>query len=135
VNSECRIKKLGWGFGRCNQFCDHCYNSSKRHAPEYTFNQLKTVADKVCIHVDDINYGTGEFFMNPNSTDLCEYIADTYLHVKQAITSNGSTIVMMRPEKVKRLFHDVDISLDFPDEKNIVVFVIMEEHGNGLWMH
>lgn len=111
------IRKVGWGFGRCNQRCRHCYNASKPNAPQYTFAQLKGIADKVCPHITDINYGTGEFFVNPNSTDLCEYVADAYPHVAQAVTSNGSTIVMMRPEKVKRLFHDVDISLDFPDEK------------------
>lgn len=110
------IRKLGWGFGRCNQRCKHCYNASKPHAPVYEFSQLKQVADKVCPVISDINYGTGEFFVNPNTTDLCEYIADIYPHVHQALTTNGSTVVMMRPEKVARLFHDVDVSLDFPDE-------------------
>ncbi|MFC1644471.1 radical SAM/SPASM domain-containing protein [Patescibacteria group bacterium] len=117
MKSVSEIKKIGWGFGRCNQFCKHCYNASSSRAPEYTFAQLKFVADKICSYVDEINYGTGEFFINPNSVDLCEYITDSYPRIKQAITSNGSTIVMMRPEKIGRLFHDVDISLDFPEEK------------------
>lgn len=111
------IKKLGWGFGRCNQRCKHCYNASKSQGPAYTFAQLRAVADKVCPGITDINYGTGEFFVNPNSVDLCEYIADTYPYISQAVTSNGSTIVMMRPEKIRSLFHDVDVSLDFPDER------------------
>lgn len=111
------IKKLGWGFGRCNQRCKHCYNASKPKAPEYTFEQLRTVADKVCPVIKDINYGTGEFVFNPNTLDLAEYVAETYPHVHQALTTNGTTIVMMRPAKVKRLFHDVDVSLDFPSEE------------------
>lgn len=109
------IKKVGWGFGRCNQFCEHCYNASKPKAPEYTFAELKAVADKICPFITDINYGTGEFVINPNTPDLAEYVADTYPHVAQAVTSNGYSIVALRPEKVKRLFHDVDVSLDFPD--------------------
>lgn len=108
------IKKIGWGFGQCNQHCKHCYNASKPTGPKFTFSQLKYVADKVCPHIDDINYGTGEFYFNPNTLDLAEYVREAYPHIHQALTTNGSTVVMMRPEKVAKLFHDVDVSLDFP---------------------
>lgn len=111
------IRKLGWGFGRCNQFCKHCYNASKPVAAEYTFKQLKQIADKVCPDISDINYGTGEFFSNPNTLFLADYIKKQYPKVKQALTSNGSTVIMINPEKILTIFHDVDVSLDFPDKK------------------
>jgi len=115
--SENGIKKIGWGFGRCNQHCVHCYNASKPTGPEYTFEQLRKIADKICPQIEDINFGTGEFFFNPNTLDLAEYIKEKYPYVHQALTTNGSTVVMMRPEKIAKLFHDVDVSLDFPSEE------------------
>ncbi len=110
------IKKVGWGFGRCNQKCKHCYNNSKATGDIYTFSQLKNVADKICPFIEDINFGTGEFIFNPNTLDLAEYIKDKYPKIKMSVTSNGSTIVMMRPKKIKKIFNDVDVSLDFPDK-------------------
>ncbi|MDD3006695.1 MAG: radical SAM protein [Candidatus Pacebacteria bacterium] len=112
-----KIKKVGWGFEICNMHCRHCYNSSTERGCKYTFEQLKEIADKICPQIEDINFGTGEFICNPNALDLARYIKDTYPHVKMAVTSNGSTIVQMEPEEVKRLFSDIDISLDYPDEK------------------
>lgn len=109
------IKKIGWGFGRCNQFCKHCYNASSWRAPAHKFAVLKAIADKICPHITDINYGTGEFIVNPNALDLARYIHDAYRHVSQSVTSNGSTIMLMPGRDIKTLFHDVDISLDFPD--------------------
>ncbi len=110
------IKKVGWGFGRCNQFCKHCYNASTAKAPQYSFATLKEIADKICLEITDINFGTGEFIVNPNALLLARYIREKYPHIVQAVTSNGSTIIQMAPTEIKHLFHDVDISLDFPSE-------------------
>ncbi len=110
------IKKIGWGFGRCNQFCRHCYNASSWKAPAHDFETLKAVADKICPQITDINYGTGEFIVNPNALDLAKYIHAAYPKISQAVTSNGSTIIVMPGEDIKALFHDIDISLDFPSE-------------------
>lgn len=109
------IQKIGWGFGRCNQFCKHCYNASSWKAPAHDFAVLKTIADKICPHITDINYGTGEFIVNPNALGLARYIHDVYPHISQSVTSNGSTVMAMREFDIKTLFHDIDISLDFPD--------------------
>lgn len=110
------IRKIGWGFGRCNQFCRHCYNASSWKAPTHSLEVLKAIADKICPQITDINYGTGEFIVNPHALELAKYIHDNYPDVSQAVTSNGSTIVLMSWQDIKTLFHDVDVSLDFPSE-------------------
>lgn len=109
------LKSIGWGFGICNMKCKHCYGASTSASHEYTFDELALIADKICPEIGDINYGTGEFAFNPNAVALAEYISGRYPHVKQAVTSNGSTPLFMNPELFKKIFHDVDISLDFAD--------------------
>lgn len=113
-----KINKLGWGFGLCNMNCEHCYNSSSMacEIPRYTFSELKFVADKVCPFIKDINFGTGEFAINPGTIELVEYIAEHYSSVNMSVTSNGWSIIAIQPSKIKRLFHDIDISIDFPSE-------------------
>jgi len=109
------LKSIGWGFGVCNMHCKHCYGASSARAEEHTFAELTAIADKICPTITDINYGTGEFIFNPNAVELARYIVRNYPHVKQAVTTNGATIIMMDPAEVKRIFHDIDISIDFPD--------------------
>lgn len=114
-----KLKKVGWGFGLCNMRCEHCYNASSDCAliPRYSFQELKGVADKICPATRDINFGTGEMICNPNVLELVYYIAGTYGHIDMSVTSNGYTVVEMNPVEVKRLFNDVDISIDFPDKE------------------
>ncbi len=109
------LKSIGWGFGVCNMHCKHCYGASSSRAEEHTFTELAAIADKICPTITDINYGTGEFIFNPNAVELARYIARNYPNVKQAVTTNGATAIMMDPAEVKRIFHDIDISIDFPD--------------------
>ena len=113
-----KLKKIGWGFGLCNMNCEHCYNNSCAgdSVPRYTLGQLIDVADKICPHIRDINFGTGEVICNPNVIRLIHYITDTYPHIDIAITSNGYTIVKMNLIDIKRRLSDVDISIDFPDK-------------------
>ncbi|MBU1613616.1 radical SAM protein [Patescibacteria group bacterium] len=115
------IRKLGWGFGRCNQQCKHCYNASKPQAPEFTFAELKAVADKVGPFVSDINFGTGEFVVNPNTHDLGAYLRDAYPRVNLALTTNGYSVVALRPETIKALFHDVDVIIYFFCDKRLAL--------------
>lgn len=111
------ITKIGWGFGRCNQFCRHCYNASSMRSPSHALALLTSIADKICPTLSDINFGTGEFIVNPNALALARYIRERYQHVALAVTSNGSTIMEMDSADITSLFHDVDISLDFPSEE------------------
>jgi len=83
-------------------------------APSYSLEELIAVADKICPEISDINYGTGEFCFNPYALELAKYIHENYPDVHQAVTSNGATLLLIDAEKL-HYFHDVDISLDFPD--------------------
>lgn len=107
------ITKIGWGFGRCNQHCRHCYNASSWAAPSHSLKQLVTIADKICPTITDINYGTGEFAVNPNALELARHIDQSYPPLKQALTTNGSSVLYLTDVDLHR-FHDIDISLDFP---------------------
>ena len=110
------LKKIGWGFGGCNMGCEHCYNASQLVADDCPkFTDLKKVADKLCPQITDINYGTGEFDFNPNALGLARYIRNEYPHIKQAVTTNASTLMLLQPVEIKYLFHDIDISLDYPN--------------------
>jgi mycofactocin biosynthetic radical S-adenosylmethionine protein MftC len=120
-------KSIGWGLGRCNMNCEHCYNSSCCWSPQYSFEDLKKIADRICPNVSTINYGTGEFAMNKNAFNLARYIKETYPHISQAVTTNGATIALgkpraisryfteITPSEIKEIFHDLDISLDYAD--------------------
>ena len=112
-----RIKKIGWGLGLCNMNCRHCYNRSgdENSVPRYTLGQLIDVADRICPHIRDINFGSGELACNPNAIELVHYITDKYPHIDLAVTSSGYTIVKMDPIDIKRRLSDVDVSIDFPD--------------------
>ncbi len=109
-------KNVGWGFGDCNMNCKHCYNASCPQAPEYKFEELEEIADRICPEISNLNYGTGEFIFNPHVLKLARYISKEYQEIKQALTTNGSSFILMGPEKAKEIFHDIDVSLDFPEE-------------------
>jgi radical SAM protein with 4Fe4S-binding SPASM domain len=112
-----KIKKIGWGFGVCNMNCEHCYNRSgaESSVPRYTLGQLIDVADKICPHIRDINFGSGEFACNPNTIELVHYIVNKYPHIDLALTSSGYSVVKMDLIDIKRMLCDVDVSIDFPD--------------------
>ena len=109
------LSRVGWGFGGCNMHCEHCYNASVLESHACDFETLKKVADKICPRIRDINFGTGEFSFNPNTLKLARYIKAAYPQVRQALTSNGTTVLLVQPEELPKLFHDIDISLDFPN--------------------
>ncbi len=114
-----QFKKIGWGFGRCNLKCRHCYNASDgTRAPAWPLEQLQAIADRLIntFRIQDINYGTGEFCLNPNALPLARYIHHQYPRIHQAVTSNGFSVLQLSDANL-RIFHDIDISIDFPDEK------------------
>lgn len=109
-------KSVGWGFGRCNMNCRHCYNASGNISPQHGFEELKKIADRICSKTDSINYGTGELGFNMCAISLAEYIREKYPHIKQSLTTNGVTIKFLDGNsQLKNIFHDVDFSIDLPD--------------------
>ncbi|MCX6744263.1 MAG: radical SAM protein [Candidatus Parcubacteria bacterium] len=115
MNPACELKNIGWGFGVCNMKCRTCYSAACKRATEYSFEELKAAADKLCPHIRSINYGTGEFIFNAHVTALAEYIAANFPRIEQAVTSNGTTVMLLGSDKLKQMFHDIDISIDFPN--------------------
>ncbi|OGZ32440.1 MAG: hypothetical protein A2V69_02370 [Candidatus Portnoybacteria bacterium RBG_13_40_8] len=113
-----KIKKIGWGFGRCNMNCQHCYNASRKTLIKYKFSDLKRIADKICQQdITDINFGTGEFLMNSNALRTAQYINKKYPYIKLGLTTNGFSVVYMNEKILKKLFHDIDVSIDFPEKE------------------
>jgi radical SAM protein with 4Fe4S-binding SPASM domain len=112
-------KSIGWGFGRCNMGCRHCYAASGNACPQYVLKRLGKIADKICPEADAINYGTGEFVFNMSAFMLARYITERYPHVAQSVTTNGATVMIIKElwgtEALKKNFHDIDFSIDFPD--------------------
>lgn len=123
MNTGSKIKKIGWGFGRCNMSCKHCYNASQKNLIEYKFDNLKKTADEICgQNITDINFGTGEFLFNPNALKIAKYINKKYPHVRLGLTTNGYSAVFMEEKILKKLFHDIDVSIDFPDKEKHNLF-------------
>lgn len=95
--------------------CRHCYNASGKNLIRYEYDDLKKIADKICRqNITDINFGTGEFLINPNALKIAEYIHRCYPEVKLGLTTNGFSVVSMNKKVLKRIFHDIDVSVDFP---------------------
>jgi mycofactocin biosynthetic radical S-adenosylmethionine protein MftC len=105
---------VGWGFGKCNMRCKHCYSESGPVCPQYDLSLLKMIADKICPDISAVNYGTGEFGFNLNTFQLLQYIHEQYPQVYQAVTSNGSTGFLLTRAQLM-MFNDLDFSVDFPD--------------------
>lgn len=113
-----KIKKVGWGFGSCNMNCRHCYNASTQSMIRHSYEKLKIIADKICDQgITDINFGTGEFIINPNALKIAKYIKKKYPDIALGLTSNGYSVINMEKKILKKLFHDIDISVDFPEKE------------------
>lgn len=113
---------LGVGFTNiCNMNCDFCYSKNNR---EYSFRQplhvWKDFFMKNGPYLKSINYGTGENALEDDWFELIEFIADTFPHITQAVTTNGSLAHILESDKNKeRVFlkaiEEVDVSLDYVD--------------------
>lgn len=118
TDTKNHILKIGWGLGNCNMSCRHCYNASGGTRIDYSFSDLKAIADRICRQgITDINFGTGEFLLNANSLKLALYLRQKYPQVKLGLTTNGYSVVNIPPAVLKSTFHDIDVSIDFPDKE------------------
>ena len=111
---------VGWGFTKaCNLNCKHCYNASggSRGSDELSLEQAKKVVDKLVENnIKTINYGTGESGLVDVFWDLVEYVYSK--GIIQGLTTNGWSINKSTIDKVKKYMNDVDVSVDFANEKD-----------------
>jgi radical SAM protein with 4Fe4S-binding SPASM domain len=81
---------------------------------ELTFEESKEIAKKLKdAGVVAVNFGGGECALRKDFIPLCEYIKN--LGIKISLTTNGTTFPLIKNHL--ELFHDIGVSLDFPDAK------------------
>ncbi len=117
--------KLSLGIGltnACDLSCPHCYRRSDpvRHL---TLADVRLVCDR--LPLESVGMGTGESCLNPEFEAIVALLAGRGLRLTMA--SNGRTLTTA-PEEVLRAFHDVEVSLDFPEEEAQDAF-----RGPGSW--
>ena len=104
----------GWSFtNACNLQCKHCYNASgKRRPDELTLEAAMQVADKLAAAgTTAVNFGGGECCLRPDFIPLCQYLRGKGMKI--SYTTNGTLFEKIEP--YLDLFHDVGVSIDFPD--------------------
>jgi radical SAM protein with 4Fe4S-binding SPASM domain len=116
-------KKLvaGWSLtNMCNLNCIHCYNASGKPAEdELTLKEAFTVADKLKEEgVIAVNFGGGECCLREDFIELCKYL--NHLGIEISYTTNGTAF--KRIENHLDLFHDIGVSIDFPDQEKQDLF-------------
>ena len=106
----------------CDLRCPHCYR------PDMALDRL-TRADvrRVCdaVTASSINLGVGETGLHVEYREILDDVAAR--GIKTSITSNGLSVQALDDERLKR-FHSVELSLDFPTEREHDAF-----RGPGNW--
>lgn len=106
----------------CNLKCAHCYRPQGK-----IYNLALSDVQLICesLGVDSVGLGTGENGLNPEFFPIIEYLQD--LRIPVSLASNGFT-VQTTPDEILQTFHDVEFSIDFPDEAEQNAF-----RGEGNW--
>jgi len=106
----------------CNLRCAHCYRSDMV-LEQLTRADVRRVCDSVV--VASMNLGVGENGLHPEYRGILDDLAAR--GIKTSITSNGLSIDRLDDTQLTR-FHSVELSLDFPTEKDHDAF-----RGPGNW--
>jgi radical SAM protein with 4Fe4S-binding SPASM domain len=88
-----------------------------------TRSDVRTVCD--ALTVGSMNLGVGENGMHSEYRDILDDLSER--GIKTSITSNGLSILGLTDEQLRR-FHSVELSLDFPTEREHDAF-----RGAGNW--
>ena len=106
----------------CNLDCPHCYRPTDK-VYALTLEDVKTV----CEHLParSIGLGTGENGLHPEFLGVITYLREQGIRLSMA--SNGFTLNEL-PEEQLMAFHDVEVSIDWPTEKEQDEF-----RGPGNW--
>lgn len=115
--AECNAPEDGFSLGigatgRCNFNCKHCYSKRFRNV-DLNMDDLRLIIEGK--KVKSVNFGTGENILNPQFLEMVDYLYKK--GIKMSITSNGYSLIKMSEADLRK-FNDVDISLDFPDQKS-----------------
>ncbi|HEY2114929.1 MAG TPA: radical SAM protein [Candidatus Angelobacter sp.] len=114
---------LGLGLtNECNLTCAFCYRDPTR-TDRLSLDQVKSVMER--LPVLSVNLGTGENGMHPEFKAILDYLRT--LAIKLTITSNGHSVAVLEDDAV-RAFHDIEFSLDYPNETEQDV-----QRGPGNW--
>jgi len=113
---------IGLGFtSTCNMNCPFCYSKNKRSSnDDCGLDSWVKFIDANYLCIKDINYGTSENATSSNWYNFIVRIRDSYSHIRQAVTTNGSLgfVASESIEKKKiitRCVDEVDVSIDFGD--------------------
>jgi len=102
---------LGLGLtNECNLACAFCYRDPTR-TDRLSRDQVKSVMERLPIR--SVNLGTGENGMHPEFKAILAYLRSQ--QAKLTITSNGHSVAILEDSEL-RAFHDVEFSLDYPNE-------------------
>jgi radical SAM protein with 4Fe4S-binding SPASM domain len=111
MNAAAQGISLGLGLtNECNLSCAFCYRDPTR-SDRLSLDQVKSILE--CLPIRSVNLGTGENGMHPDFRAILTYMRAQ--PVKLTITSNGHSAALLEDDEL-RAFHDVEFSLDYPDE-------------------
>ncbi|MEJ2251361.1 MAG: radical SAM protein [Candidatus Lokiarchaeota archaeon] len=119
------MMKYSVGIGltnNCNLSCPHCYRN-KEEISYLSLEQIKILYKS--IPIKSIGMGTGENILNPEFHLILNFLSSK--NVNLSLASNGLTLTSLSDEELK-LFNDVEVSIDFPTEKEQNEF-----RGKGNW--
>ena len=103
---------------RCNCSCEHCYSRIYGNNAFLNTDLLMRFFEK--FRIGSVNFGTGESYFHPDFLSIIDYLNKK--RVKMSVTSNGYTIAKLDDVKLAK-FHDIDFSLDYPNEKMRIFLV------------
>lgn len=106
----------------CNLCCPHCYRDQEKIS-SISLGDIKTLFKSISIK--SIGMGTGENILNPEFHEILNFLSDKDINL--SLASNGLTLTTISERELK-LFNDVEVSIDFPTEKEQDKF-----RGRGNW--
>jgi MoaA/NifB/PqqE/SkfB family radical SAM enzyme len=121
------VEEMGFSIGigltnDCNLSCAHCYRPTDR-VYCLSLEEVQTI----CQHlpVSAMGMGTGENSLHPQFLEIVAYVQAQ--GIKLSMASNGYSLNTL-PEQALRAFHDVEVSIDYPSERDQDLF-----RGQGNW--
>ena len=110
----------------CDLTCAHCYRDTAR-IDNLTLAQVQTICQQ--LPVDAMGFGTGENARNPDFLPILDYLHGR--GVRLSLASNGYSLLALDDARL-RMFHDVEVSLDFATEREQDAF---RAPGNWALVH